>query len=266
MAGLKSSLQKAFACRFDYMEIMNLESMEPELLTPEKVTLLASKNINVSKDHPETICQVYKLDCIQAVFRITNPEVAMALLQSLRGYKDNRRFATNMERLNRLGVFGEEFPLTRVLAGARYNLATLLWMIIFYLQIEGYDQRRGFIRRFGKHESPWPSPPNNAGNSLRHEGLVAIPEDGSNNAGNSLNQGALVAIPENGTKNAGNSLSQGALVAIPENGTENAGNSLNQGALAAIPEDGILNGSAETSTNDVTESKKPARKRQRTQE
>jgi hypothetical protein len=130
----------------------------PERLTVELVEVLA-RRIKFTTTSAKHVASTFGMTATRDVFDVTNKEALVAVLRAMADCKDNELFGPNLKRLQAKGVLAGKFPTSCVCADERNNVATLQWLIAFYVELPGNSGFRGFKRKTKKDESPWPQGP-----------------------------------------------------------------------------------------------------------
>jgi hypothetical protein len=66
-------------------------------------------------------------------------DVGIAILHSITDYSKNGHFKDNVNRLKKDGTLHENFFTSKILCNKFFSISTVRWLIMFYLEIPGFD-------------------------------------------------------------------------------------------------------------------------------
>lgn len=149
----------------------------PDELTP-KIAREIAQTILVETWPPKIIARYFGFRSMEDVKKLEGKRVMYTILNNIQGYCKNPHFKVNIARLKKMGILSQTFDSTKVCDSPYVSVSTLRWLLMFYLEIPGFDEKKNSTFRLEKYEdrhSPdWKTVPN-SNRPSRSEGGTYIP-------------------------------------------------------------------------------------------
>jgi hypothetical protein len=117
------------------------------------MVLQIAQTIPITTCHPTIIASQFGLLSMDDVLKVTNKNVLYSILESIQDYYKNPHFKVNIARLKKMGILQQSFVTNRLEFTTSMSVSTLRWLIMFYLEIPGYDKNKGSLFELKKKEA-----------------------------------------------------------------------------------------------------------------
>lgn len=137
-------------------------------LAPYNITrsmaLTIAQTIPITTCHPTIIASQFGLLSMEDVLKVDGKNVLFSILEGIQEYCKNPHFKDNIARLKKMGILPDSFDTRRLYFSQHMSLSTLRWLIMFYLEIPGFDKNEGSLfeikKKEGEHPPQWRTVPN----------------------------------------------------------------------------------------------------------
>jgi hypothetical protein len=132
-----------------------LYPVAPYNITSSLAQTIARK-IPVTSLHPSIIASHFGLRSMDDVLKLEGKNVLYSILEGIQDYCKNPHFKANIARLKKMGILPADFVTTKLHFSHSMGLSTLRWLLMFYLEIPGFDRNKGILFEFKRKESDLP--------------------------------------------------------------------------------------------------------------